>query len=143
MKRITSCLAIVALVATQASPCWSQGAVQSRSAATNAEAAGNGLTCVEQGRLEGARHSSGGAFTVGLVSGVIGGLLGTGVAYALQREPDAPENLVRPMTDSGCRVEFRSAYAKTARAKKRMAVLGGGLLGTGIAAGLIVAASSN
>lgn len=140
MKRVTGLLTLVALVSTLVTPSWSQGMApdSSRSAPPAASA-----SCFEQGREAGSSYPTGGAFTVGLVSGALAGLIGTGLAYAFQAEPAAPEELVRPIADSGCRVEFRSAYAKEARAKKRRSALLGGLLGSAVAAVVIVSTAGN
>lgn len=133
MRRLVSLIAVVAFASSLAAPCWSQG---------TAPAAAPG-SCHEKGRAEGENFPTGGAFTVGLVSGALAGLIGTGIAYAFQGEPAAPESSVGPLTDGTCRIEFRDAYAKAGRAKKRKAALTGGLLGTGIAVVAIVAAGAN
>lgn len=134
MKRITSLIAVVAFASSLATPCWSQGSPGVPAAPGS---------CHEKGRAEGQAYPTGGAFTVGLVSGALAGLIGTGVAYAFQGEPAAPEATVGAIPDGTCRIEYRDAYAKAGRAKKRKAALTGGLLGTGIAVVAIVAAGSN
>jgi len=134
MKR-TICLVLVfALLNATVLPCWSQNAPATSPGTTPA-------ACNQQGRADGKETSTGGALAIGLVSGLGLGLIGTIVAVVAQGEPEPPADKVAALQDTECRLEYKDAYGKSGKGKKRGAALLGGLLGT--AALVAIVASSN
>jgi hypothetical protein len=89
-----------------------------------------------QGMFDGEMYAenvgTGGKFAVGLVTGVLTGLLGTGVGYFLIGPADM--NMRASMAVQGKGQDylfgFQTGWEKKTRSKKRNAFLGGGVLGT-------------
>jgi hypothetical protein len=99
--------------------------------------------CVERGREDGRHVDTGGSFLGGLVGGVLLGLIGTGIAYVAQGEPDPPATAKYEIKDAQCRLAYDDAYGEQGKKKKRSAALGGGLIGTAVFIVIIVASSSS
>ena len=96
------------------------------------------------GRLFAEQASTSGRFVGGLGAGMLLGLIGTGIAYAVADNdgittPD--EALLRGAGDQGYLTGFEEGYAQRLRARRKSAALGGGLLGTGVIVLIIVSAA--
>jgi hypothetical protein len=98
--------------------------------------------CIELGRNDGRHVSTGGAFTIGLASGVLLGLIGTGIAWACQGEPEPSALGKYESSDATCRMAYADAFGETGKKQKRSAALVGGLLGTAVLVVIVVAANS-
>jgi len=100
--------------------------------------------CIERGRTDGRHASTGGSFFGGFVGGLFLGLIGTGIAYAVQGEPDPPTtSKYNTGGDAQCRMAYSDAYGEEGKKKKRSAALTGGLVGTAALVVIIVIANSS
>ena len=140
MKQILSLFLAISVAVTSVSPCFAQVAAQT---GQGMKAVRTAADCSEQGRDAGNLHSTGGAFTVGVASGVLLGLIGTGGAWLFQGTPEPSSEALQGLDNAECRQAFREAYGQTAKRKKRGAALKGGLLGTAVAVVLILSSSSS
>lgn len=162
MRTIRLAVAIAYLWSV-ASPCWAQtsvcrvalssvGFAVSDSSSSQADGAAaetpppastmpSSPNCARDGASEGSKYPTGGAFTVGVVSGLLLGLIGTGIAYFAQAEPKASVEETSQLA-SPCKEEFQDAYSKKARGKKRNAALWGGLLGA-LTVGIVLASQES
>lgn len=102
----------------------------------------NASDCMERGGTDGARISTGGAFTVGLTCGVLLGLIGTGIAYFTQAEPKPSTNQAAVNTDPACRLAYEDAYGEAGKKKKKRSALIGGLIGTAVIVTVITASGN-
>ena len=98
---------------------------------TAAESHSDVTMCRALGRNDGLSLSTRRAFAVGLVSGLTLGLIGTGVAYVTQNEPE-PSALSVAGYDGECATAYRAAYGEAGKTKNRKAALHGGLVGTAV-----------
>ena len=135
MKKLVSVALAMTMTLTSVLPCFAQ---TSEVAATTSTAA----DCVEKGRADGKAMGTGGAFTIGLVSGVGLGLLGTLIAWVAQGEPDPPATEAAKLENAECRLNYADAYAKSGKRKKRGAALTGGLIGTAAIVAVLVSSGS-
>ena len=78
---------------------------------------------------------------MGIVSGLLLGLIGTGIAYFAQGQPAVPVETANRLEGSACKQEYQDAYGKKARGKKRNAALLGGVLGAATI-GVVLASQS-
>ena len=95
--------------------------------------------CASRGRADGQNVSTGGAFTVGITSGILLGLIGTVIAYVAQGEPRPTQAQSAANPGAGCRLVYEDAYGKAGKGKKKNSALIGGLLGTAIIVTVIYA----
>ncbi len=88
--------------------------------------------------------STGGSFAGGFAGGIVLGLIGTGVAYAVQGPADIPLTLQASNQQHGSdyMLGFNQAFAETSKRRKRGSALTGGLIGTGVLVLLVVSAGS-
>ena len=96
------------------------------------------LTCQARGKEAGKRASTGGSLVGGFAGGVLLGLIGTGIAMAVQGAPEPPANELYQVGQEDCRLFYTEAYKKKLRGRKRTSALLGGLLGTAVAVVIIV-----
>lgn len=89
--------------------------------------------CIERGKTDGRHASTGGSFFGGFVGGLFLGLIGAGIAYAVQGEPDPPTTSKYNIGgDAQCRMAYSDAYGEEGKKKKRNAALElGGVRETG------------
>ena len=99
--------------------------------------------CIERGLSDGKHAPTGGAFAIGFVSGFFLGLIGTGIAYAGQAEPEAPAFIKYGSGDATCRMAYADVFGKMGKKQKRNAALQGGILGTVAIVVLVVSAGSS
>ena len=85
-------------------------------------------------------HSGGGWMAGGFVSGILLGLIGTGVTWAMANSSSVEVERVPDGVESSC---YREGYASKARGKNTSNALTGGLLGTAVLVLLVVSASSS
>ena len=97
--------------------------------------------CILRGDEDGQRTSTSGAFTVGITSGILLGLVGTLIAYVAQGEPKPTQAQSAASPGAQCRLLYEDAYGKAGREKKRHSALVGGLIGTGIIVTVILASN--
>lgn len=99
--------------------------------------------CAEQGQREGAMIKTGGAFACGLVGGLTLGLIGTGIAFAAQGSPRAPEMQAQVAAvrglDERCLYDYNREFESAGKFQKRKAAVAGGIMGT---AAIVVAVLS-
>jgi hypothetical protein len=88
--------------------------------------------CEMRGTADGQKVSTGGAFTVGITSGLLLGLIGTAIAYVGQGEPKPTQAQSAANPGTGCRLAYEDAYGKAGKSRKRNSALIGGLIGTAI-----------
>ena len=98
--------------------------------------------CMLRGTADGKQTSTGGAFTVGVTSGLLLGLIGTAIAYFAQAEPRPTQAQSAANPGSGCRLAYEDAYGEAGKKKKRNSALLGGLIGTTVIV-IVIASSSN
>ncbi|HZI27221.1 MAG TPA: hypothetical protein VFD64_03635 [Gemmatimonadaceae bacterium] len=84
-------------------------------------------------------HSGGGWMAGGLVSGVLLGLIGTAISYAIASSSTVEVNRIPEGVEASC---YRDGYTSKARSMNTSNALTGGLLGTAVLVLLVVAASS-
>lgn len=137
MQKFTCLVLSIALVSAPVLPCLARAA----DATSPPDATAGSAACTEQGREAGRRTSTTGAFTIGLVSGFGLGLIGTGLAWAFQGEPQPPAASVQALENAECRIAYAGEYGRQGRAKKRLAVLTGGLVGTALIVGVVAGAN--
>ena len=99
--------------------------------------------CVLRGRSDGSKTSTGGAFGIGVASGLLLGLIGTGIAYFAQGEPSPTAAQSAAIADASCRLAYEDAYGKEGKKKKRSSALTGGLIGTAVIVVAIVASGDS
>jgi hypothetical protein len=78
--------------------------------------------------------STGGSFAGGLGLGLVLGLIGTGIAYAVASEPEPPYEAISRDMEETCRSAFIEGYKREGKTRKRSAALTGGFVGTVIVA---------
>jgi len=88
--------------------------------------------CALRGRTDGEKTSTGGAFLVGVTSGLLLSLIGTAIAYVGQGEPKPTQAQSAANPGTGCRLAYEDAFGKAGKGKKRNSALLGGLIGTAI-----------
>lgn len=88
------------------------------------------LTCSESGRRDGRSISTGGSMFGGFAGGFFLGLIGTGIAYFAQSEPDPPSIARLSFDETECWYAYTDAYRRSGRDAKRNAALTGGIFGT-------------
>lgn len=159
MKKIVSVLLTFTLVLTYALPCWSQTPDSTQSAPAppstgvttatpSSEGPVNGKPThtpaefAEQGKSDAREVGTGGAFTIGLVSGFGLGIIGTALAWGFQGEPDPPKAKTEPLPNVESRLAYSDAYGKAGKSKKRGAALVGGLIGTAAIVAVVAASGS-
>jgi hypothetical protein len=98
--------------------------------------------CMLRGTADGKKTSTGGAFTVGITSGFLLGLIGTAIAYVAQGEPRPTQAESAANLGAGCRLAYEDAYGEAGKKKKKNSALLGGLIGTAIIV-IVIASSSN
>lgn len=99
--------------------------------------------CTARGKADGKNVGTGGSFLGGFVGGVVLGLIGTGIAYVVQTQPDPPATVKYARGDPLCRMAYNDAYGKQGQKKKRGSALGGGLIGTFVFLVIYAASSSD
>ena len=134
-KRLVASILLGSMLLLQAHPVLAQAAqqaqeTQSTSPAPAAKADVN--ECIEQGKSAGQHTATGGAFGIGLASGLLLGLIGTAIAYAAQGEPEPSVMSKYQTMDPTCRMAYADAFGDMGKKKKRSAALTGGLLGTAV-----------
>ena len=77
----------------------------------------------------GSRHSSAGWFLGGVGSGVLLGLIGTGIITVTAAMSNPQPRLLPADVDGSC---YINGYAKKAKSKNTWSALGGGLVGTAV-----------
>lgn len=151
MKKLLSLLLTFSLVLSSVVPCWSQAPDSSQATAPISNAAPitdtapaskpalNYSDFAEQGKRDAQETGTGGAFTIGVVSGLGLGFIGTVLACGFQGEPEAPPAKTEPLLNTESRLAYTTAYGKEGKRKKRGAALVGGLIGTAALVSIIVA----
>lgn len=86
------------------------------------------------------RHSSAGWFAGGIGSGVLLGLIGTGIVTAVAYGSNPRPSYVPQEYDSAC---YISGYSSKAKSKNSWNAFGGGLIGTAIIVAIVLSASAN
>ncbi|HET9327408.1 MAG TPA: hypothetical protein VFQ05_11580 [Candidatus Eisenbacteria bacterium] len=158
MKKMVSLLLTFTLVLTYALPCWSQTpdstqstpappsavttATPSSEVPVNGKPAHTPAEFAEQGKSDARELGTGGAFTIGLVSGIGLGIIGTALAWGFQGEPDPPKAKTEPLPNVESRLAYSDAYGKAGKSKKRGAALVGGLIGTAAIVAVVAASGS-
>ena len=84
-------------------------------------------------------HSGSGWMAGGFVSGLLLGLIGTGIAWAMASSSTVEVNRIPDGLDSSC---YRDGYTSIAKSKNTSNALTGGLLGTAVLVVLVVSATS-
>ena len=84
-------------------------------------------------------HSGSGWMAGGFVSGILLGLIGTGVAWAMASSSTVEVSPVPEGLDASC---YRDGYTSKAKSKNATNALTGGLLGTAVLVVLLVSATS-
>jgi glycerol uptake facilitator-like aquaporin len=84
-------------------------------------------------------HSGSGWMAGGFVSGILLGLIGTAVTYAIASSSAVQVERVPEGLEASC---YRDGYTSKAKGKNTSNALTGGLLGTAVLVLLVVAASS-
>ena len=84
-------------------------------------------------------HSGSGWMAGGFVSGVLLGLIGTGISYAIASSSSVEVSRVPDGVEASC---YREGYVSKAKGTNTSNALTGGLLGTALLVVLIVSASS-
>lgn len=84
-------------------------------------------------------HSGSGWMAGGFVSGILLGLIGTGISWAMASSSSVEVNRVPDGVEASC---YRDGYTSKAKSKNSSNALTGGLLGTAVLVLLIVSASS-
>ena len=84
-------------------------------------------------------HSGSGWMAGGFLSGVLLGLIGTGISWAIANSSSVEVNRMPDGVEASC---YREGYTSKARSKNTSNALTGGLLGTALLVVLIVSASS-
>ena len=89
-------------------------------------------------------HSATGSYFGGFAGGLFFGLIGTGIAYAVQSKPDLEPEQTILLKDKSPEYQmfYTDAYKGDVQKKKRSSALVGGLVGTAILVVVIVSASS-
>ena len=104
------------------------------------------LDCEEsriKGELNGKEyHSSGGMILAGVGSGILLGLIGTGIIVAVAAGTHPQPTFIpnRDIINESC---YTSGYSNAARKKNIYAALGGGLVGTAVIVTIIAVASTS
>lgn len=86
-----------------------------------------------------ANHSGSGWLAGGFVSGVLLGLIGTAVTFAMANSSTAQPDRIPDGAEASC---FRDGYSSRARSINTSSALTGGLLGTAVLILIVVSASS-
>lgn len=84
-------------------------------------------------------HSGSGWMAGGFASGVLLGLIGTAITYAIASSSSVEVNRVPEGVEPSC---YRDGYVSKAKGKNTSSALTGGLLGTAVLVVLVVVASS-
>lgn len=100
--------------------------------------------CIERGRNDGKHASTGGSFVGGFAGGLFLGIIGAGIAYAVQGEPEPPtvSKYNTAGGDAQCRMAYADAFGEEGKKKKKSAALTGGIVGTAALVGILLIASS-
>lgn len=85
-------------------------------------------------------HSGSGWMAGGFVSGILLGLIGTGISWAMANSSTVDVQRVPEGVESSC---YREGYASKAKGKNSSNALTGGLLGTAVLVLLVVSATSS
>lgn len=104
---------------------------------------------VAQGQLDGSNdagsYSSGKYTTGGLISGFVGGLIGTAIAYAVTsgRDVDIPaeKSVVLVEKPAEYQMGYRESYTRVVQKKRKRSSLTGGLIGTAAFVAIVAVAS--
>lgn len=101
---------------------------------------------VLHGRAAAERRGTGGRFVGGFASGLLLGLIGTGITYAIAGSDDAslPAMEAAKLTTAhpNYSLAYQQGYAERLKAKRKSSALTGGLLGTLTVVVVYVAATS-
>src|SRR5687768_11118447 len=84
-------------------------------------------------------HSGSGWMAGGFVSGILLGLIGTGISWAMASSSSVEVNRVPDGVEASC---YRDGYTSKAKSKNSSNALTGGLLGTAVLVVLVVSATS-
>ena len=84
-------------------------------------------------------HSGSGWMAGGFVSGILLGLIGTGISWAMASSSSVDVNRVPDGVEASC---YRDGYTSKAKSKNSSNALTGGLLGTAVLVVLVVSAAS-
>ena len=84
-------------------------------------------------------HSGSGWMAGGFVSGILLGLIGTGISWAMASSSSVEVNRVPDGVEASC---YREGYTSKAKGKNSSNALTGGLLGTAVLVLLVVSATS-
>ena len=84
-------------------------------------------------------HSGSGWMAGGFVSGILLGLIGTGISWAMASSSSVEVNRVPDGVEASC---YREGYTSKAKSKNSSNALTGGLLGTAVLVLLVVSATS-
>jgi hypothetical protein len=83
-------------------------------------------------------HSGSGWMAGGFVSGILLGLIGTGISWAMASSSTVENNRVPDGVEASC---YRDGYTSKAKSKNGTNALTGGLLGTAVLVVLVVSAT--
>ena len=84
-------------------------------------------------------HSGSGWMAGGFVSGILLGLIGTGISWAMASSSSVEVNRVPDGVEASC---YRDGYTSKAKSRNSSNALTGGLLGTAVLVVLVVSATS-
>jgi hypothetical protein len=101
------------------------------------------MKCHQQGKEDGSKLGTTGSFIGGLAGGVLLGLIGTGIAVLVQSTPEPSADKLEALEREECRYAYTEAYESKGKGKKRTSALIGGLVGTAVLVGIIVASNSS
>lgn len=96
--------------------------------------------CYMQGKHQARSLSTSGSAMGGFAGGLFLGLIGTALAVAVQSDPTVPYYAIPE--DEPCQMPFIQGFQEEGKSKKRNAALAGGVIGTLVLVGIVVAANS-
>jgi len=131
ISRNTRAATLCALLVLGARPAYAQApAAAPQPSATDSSAA----AAVLQGRALAETRGTGGRFAGGFVSGVLLGLIGTGIVYAIAGSDDTSVPALDAARLSTANptysLSFQQGYSERLKARRKSSALTGGLLGT-------------
>ena len=102
---------------------------------------------VLHGRAAADRRSLGGRFAGGLASGLLLGLIGTGITYAIAGSDDASLSAAEAAQLASANpvysLAFQQGYTERLKARRKSSALTGGLLGTAAIVTIVLVANSS